>query len=109
MKLNLQLFGGRGASSQGKRATDINKINKPKLGTINGEEIRSFSIVGEDTGDYRDNLMSLKEVYEAIQEMKELDRRTMGRADNYSVEIKTDTKIYSDYKLTRYKGKLKLK
>lgn len=91
-------MGGRGSSSSVKN----------KLGTINGEAITGFSIYGEETGDVGKTYTSLKDIYNALQELKRQDKEMMGYYDNYTINVKTNTSNYTGYKLKKYKNKLKL-
>ena len=79
-----------------------------KLGTINGEEIRSFTLCGEESGEAGD-FTSLKELYEEMQEIKRLDRQEYGYTDDFTVQINTDKNCYIGYKISKYKGKYKLR
>ena len=83
-------------------------MEKKNLGTINGEEIRSFTLYGDETGDSGD-FTSLKELYERMQELKKYDRGYYGYCDSYTVQINTDTTCYTNYKLSKYKNRYKLK
>ena len=83
-------------------------MEKKSLGTINGEEIRSFTLYGDETGDSGE-FTSLKELYERMQELKKIDRQDYGYCDSYTVQINTDTSVYTDYKISKYKNRYRLK
>jgi len=80
---------------------------RPKIGTIAGEEITSLTLEGEESGEIGD-YFSLKEVYEAMQEVKKMDRREFGYTDTFTVTINTPTKAYYGYKIKKYKGKIRI-
>ncbi|MBQ6630726.1 MAG: hypothetical protein IJH55_01150 [Romboutsia sp.] len=79
-----------------------------KLGTINGEDIKSFTLYGEESGEVGE-FTSLKELYEQMQDVKRLDKKEYGYTDDFTVQINTDTSNYIGYKIFKYKGRYKLK
>lgn len=85
------------------------KLREEGFGTIRGEKIRSFTLEGEETGDVGEEFSSLSDLYEYMQDIKSADRREYGYTDTFTVGINTDTSYYPGYKISRYKGRLKLK
>lgn len=83
-------------------------MKEKSLGRINGEEIRSFTLYGDETGESGE-FTSLKELYERMQEIKKIDKQDYGYCDSYTVQINTDTSAYIGYKIFKYKGRFKLK
>ena len=86
------------------------KFDEPKksLGTIRGEEIRSFTLYGDETGEAGE-FTSLRELYEQMQDIKRMDRRDYGYTDNFTVQINTDTSCYEGYTIYKRNGRYKLK
>lgn len=85
------------------------KYREDGFGTIKGEKIRSFTLEGEESGDVGYEFSSLSDLYNYMQKTKQMDRREYGYTDNFYVGINTDTKYYTGYKISKYKGKYKLK
>lgn len=79
------------------------------FGTIAGEKIRSFELEGEDSGSVDIEFSNLKDMHDYIEDIKRMDRKEYGYADTYTVNINTDTTQYQGYKISKYKGKYKLK
>ena len=87
-------------------------LNRPtKLGTIAGKEITAFVLRGEDTNETWnfDTPDALDRAYNKMQEVKQFDRKDYGYTERFFIDIETDTDVYEDYILTKYKGKYKLK
>ena len=76
---------------------------------INGEEIISFDIRGEETGYLKTNIKTLTEVYEILKDHKEYVKRIKSVKDKYYINCNTKTTTYGGYELKKYKDKLYLK
>ena len=85
------------------------KQKEEGFGTIRGEKIRSFTLEGEETGDIGYEFSSLSDLYNFMQEAKKEDRKNMGESDTYYVGLNTDNNYYTGYKISKYKGRYKLK
>jgi hypothetical protein len=76
--------------------------------TINGEKVIRYHIHGEYQGDLCfDNLTTLKDTYNKLKETKEFDRSHYIE-DNYWIECETDTTMYGDYTIRKYKNRYTL-
>lgn len=103
MKLNILLFGGRGAKSS--------TPSKPSLGKVNGEEIRSFTLYEILGGEQEEMITttSMQELYEQLEYNRKFNKRYQQTGYKYEVAVNTDTTSYEGYVLRKYKGKLRLK
>ena len=116
--INIQRFGGRGSLSSKSATKGIRKstssvsktqvITNKSIGKINGEEIRSFTLVGEQSGEAGE-FKSLRELYKQIQELNRIDKKEYGETDTYTIDVNTDTTSYTGYKISKYRDKYRLK
>ena len=77
--------------------------------TNTGEKVRSYELVGEESGDVGIEFSNLRDMYEYAEEIKKMDRKEYGYSDTYSVSINTDKNQYIGHKITKYRGRYKLK
>ena len=75
---------------------------------INGEQVIRFHIVGEEQGPLNiDNLTTLKDTYNLLKETKAFDKSHYIE-DTYHIECETDTSMYGDFIIRKYKNRYTL-
>lgn len=75
--------------------------------TINGEEIKSFTVCGKEQGELVD-LHNLEECYKYIQDAKRFDKEE-GIEDIYIIKCNTDTASYGYYRIYKRNNRYGLK